>query len=99
MGLQIISLEEQQEEFATFEIGGTVFALHGVYEAKIRENNVAIHFVVKDIREEVTRLKSKGVEFTKEIHKMPWGAYQATFSDSDGNKMDITQHPEGGPIM
>jgi predicted enzyme related to lactoylglutathione lyase len=65
----------------------------------VKATSPSTFFVVEEIQKEVRRLKSKGVEFTKEIHKMPWGGYQATFSDSDGNKMNITQHPKGGPIM
>lgn len=99
LGLSMTSLDEPEEEFATFDIGGTVFALHGGYEGEAKEGNVAIHFVTKDIQQEVSGLKSRRVKFTKEIKKMPWGAYQATFADPDGNRMDLMQHPENGPIM
>jgi predicted enzyme related to lactoylglutathione lyase len=99
LGLKLTSQDEPHEEFATFDVGGTVFAIHGGYEGAAGEGNVALHFAVTDIKEEVERLKSKGVKFTKEVHKMPWGAYQATFVDPDGNEMDMMQHPAGGPIM
>ena len=100
LGLKETALKEPgEEEFTTFDVGGTVFALHGGYDGDIEEGNVAIHFVTNDIRKEVKRLKAIGVKFTKEIKKMHWGAYQATFVDPDGNEMDIMQHPKGGPIM
>ena len=99
LGLKLTSLNEPHEEFATFDIGGTVFALHGGYDGEVKEGNIAIHFVARDIRREVKRLKAKDVKFKKEIRKMPWGACQATFIDPDGNEMDLIQHPKGGPIM
>jgi len=99
LGLKLVSAEEPHDEFATFEIGGTVFALHGGYDGEIREGNIALHFVSSDIRNEVRRLKKKGVNFRKQIRKMPWGALQTTFVDPDGNEFDLIQHPKGGPIM
>ena len=99
LGLRLTSVEEPEEEFATFDIGGTVFALHGGYDGEIREGNIALHFVTMDIHNEVERLRAQGVSFTKPIKKMPWGAYQASFVDPEGNEFDLMQHPKGGPIM
>ena len=100
LGLKQTSQEEPEEKFATFDIGGTVFALHGGYDGEVmKEGNIALHFAVEDIKKEVEGLKANGVKFTKEIRKMPWGAYQATFRDPDGNEMDMMQHPKDGPIM
>ena len=100
LGLKLASSDDPHEEFATFDIGGTVFALHGGYDREIKgDGNIAIHFVTENLEEEVKRLKENGAKFTKEIRKMPWGAHQATFADPDGNEMDLMQHPEGGPIM
>lgn len=98
LGLKQTSSDEPHEEFATFQVGVTVFALHGGYDGET-EGNVALHFAVEDIETEVKRLQNAGVKFTKPIHRMPWGAYQATFLDPDGNEMDMMQHPKNGPIM
>lgn len=99
LGLKMTHIVEPHEDFATFDVGGTVFALHGGFKGKVGEGNVALHFVVKNINAEVKKLKMKGVKFTKRIKKMPWGAYQTSFLDPDGNEMDIIQHPKGGPVF
>jgi predicted enzyme related to lactoylglutathione lyase len=99
LGLRMMSGEETLEGFARFDVGGVVFALHGGYQGEVGEGNVALHFEVADIRSEVKRLKAKGVKFSGRIRKMPWGAYQASFVDPDGNEMDMIQHPAGGPVM
>jgi len=36
-------------------------------------------------------LKSKNVRFVKELHDEPWGGKQATFTDPDGNILEIVQ--------
>jgi predicted enzyme related to lactoylglutathione lyase len=99
LGLRRISGEEPEEEFARFDVGGVVFALHGGYEGEVEEGNIALHFAVVDIRSEVKRLKAKGVKFSRRMRKMPWGAYQTSFVDPDGNEIDMIQHPTGGPVM
>jgi len=35
--------------------------------------------------------KNKRVKFIKELHEEPWGGKQATFTDPDGNILEITQ--------
>jgi len=98
LGLKLESMDSPDEEFATFRIGDLVFAIHGGYKGK-RGGPINIHFVVEDIHSAVKKLRTRGVKFIGSIERMPWGAYQTTFVDPDGNQLDIMQHPESGPIM
>ena len=38
-----------------------------------------------------SELKSRNVKFVKELHDEPWGGRQATFTDPDGNILEIVQ--------
>jgi predicted enzyme related to lactoylglutathione lyase len=91
LGLKPISLDSPQREYAAFRVGDTVFALHGGYRGKVGEANIALHFAFKDLESEVKRLEANGVKFTRDIELMPWGEYQATFVDPDGNEIDMVQ--------
>ena len=49
------------------------------------ERKPSIVFECSDIQATFDVMKSKGVEFTQELQKMPWGTF-ATFRDTDGNE-------------
>jgi predicted enzyme related to lactoylglutathione lyase len=57
-----------------------------LYDAKI----AVIIFSVTNIEEEVDRLKSKGVVFTKEPTQTDWGT-EAVFDDTCGNLIQLLQ--------
>jgi predicted enzyme related to lactoylglutathione lyase len=52
----------------------------------------AITFNVTNMDEVVADLKAKGVTFTQEPDKQPWGTY-ATIKDSEGNSLLLVQPP------
>ncbi len=91
LGLKPISPDTPKRKYAAFSVGGTVFALHGGYSGKVGETNIALHFAFKDLKSQVKRFKANGVKFAREIELMPWGEYQATFVDPDGNEIDMVQ--------
>lgn len=61
------------------------------YQKALYDANIAvIIFSVENIEEEVDRLKSKGVVFTKEPTQTDWGI-EAVFDDTCGNLIQLLQ--------
>jgi predicted enzyme related to lactoylglutathione lyase len=54
---------------------------------------VMIHLTVDDIRAVHTRLARAGVVFTREPQREDWGGWVATFTDPDGNTLQLMQLP------
>jgi predicted enzyme related to lactoylglutathione lyase len=54
---------------------------------------VMIHLTVDDIRAVHTRLARAGVVFTREPEREDWGGWVATFTDPDGNTLQLMQLP------
>ncbi len=52
--------------------------------------NTGIAFYEKDAAKAAEKMKAKGVKFTKEVKKEPWGT-EGMFSDPDGNEYYIMQ--------
>ena len=51
----------------------------------------SVGFLVDDVERVYNELKQKKVKFIKELHEEPWGGRQATFTDPDGNMLEIVQ--------
>ncbi|MCK4313740.1 VOC family protein [Candidatus Bathyarchaeota archaeon] len=58
---------------------------------KISPASPSVEFLVDDVKKVCDKLKSKGVRSIKELHEEPWGGKQATFTNPDGNILEITQ--------
>jgi predicted enzyme related to lactoylglutathione lyase len=54
---------------------------------------VMIHLTVDDIRAVHMRLARAGVVFTREPEREDWGGWVATFTDPDGNTLQLMQLP------
>ena len=54
---------------------------------------VMIHLTVDDIRAVHARLIRAGVVFTREPEREDWGGWVATFTDPDGNTLQLMQLP------
>jgi predicted enzyme related to lactoylglutathione lyase len=52
-----------------------------------------VNFAVDDIHAAHARLAAAGVTFTREPGQEPWGGWVATFSDPDGNTLQLLQLP------
>lgn len=50
-----------------------------------------INFGVRDIHAAHRRLRAAGVEFLRPPQQEPWGGWIATFSDPDGNTLQLIQ--------
>jgi catechol 2,3-dioxygenase-like lactoylglutathione lyase family enzyme len=51
----------------------------------------SVEFLVDDIDKTYKELKTKGVNFIKELHNETWGGREAAFTDPDGNVLEIVQ--------
>jgi predicted enzyme related to lactoylglutathione lyase len=57
-------------------------------------NPTGVVFDTDDIYAFYERLKEKGVEFTQEPAKMPWGSIVANFLDPFNNELEVVQDPD-----
>jgi len=76
-------------QFARFAAGGVTFAVAGDpnagHEAPRADRLSGIGLCVRDVDAAYEDLKAKGVRFTMEPSKQPWGGYMAMFADPEGN--------------
>jgi len=92
---EVLGLETKYEfsSYVGFECGGVEIGLI----PKLREREQAaplspsVEFLVNDVEKFYKKLKNKNVKFVKELHEEPWGEKQATFTDPDGNILEIVQ--------
>jgi catechol 2,3-dioxygenase-like lactoylglutathione lyase family enzyme len=90
-----LGLERKYEfpSYAGLECGGVEIGLI----PKTKETQTAnmaspsVEFLVDDADKVCSGLKKKGVKFIKELHDEPCGGKQATFTDSDGNVLEVAQ--------
>ncbi|MEM3769785.1 MAG: VOC family protein [Candidatus Bathyarchaeia archaeon] len=92
---EILGLEKKYEysNYVGFECGGVEIGLIPKLrkEEHVAPTSPSVEFLVDDIEKFYNKLKSKNVKFVKELHEEPWGGKQATFTDPDGNILEIVQ--------
>ena len=71
------------DHWVTTWLKGSQWKLH-LCEGKLEPGNTGIGFYSKNVRGTVKALKEKGVKFSKDYTKTPWGEI-AMFDDPDGN--------------
>ncbi|MEM3788783.1 MAG: VOC family protein [Candidatus Bathyarchaeia archaeon] len=89
-----LGLEKKYEysSYVGFECGGVEIGLIPKLKKGERASlSPSVEFLVDDVEKFYNELKSKGVKFVKELHEEPWGGKQATFTDPDGNILEIVQ--------
>lgn len=90
-----LGLEKKYEytSYVGFECGGVEIGLipKASELEKLNSLSATVEFLVDDVERTYRELDAKGVKFTKELHDEPWGGRQATFTDPDGNILEITQ--------
>jgi len=92
---EVLGLEKKYEFSSDigFECGGVEIGLI----PKLREGehvaplSPSVEFLVDDVEKFYRKLNNKNVKFVKELHEEPWGGKQATFTDPDGNILEIVQ--------
>lgn len=92
---ETLGLEKKYEysSYVGFECGGVEIGLAPKLTEgqKVSPVSPSVEFLVDDVEKVYRELKNKGVKFVKELHEEPWGGKQATFTDPDGNILEITQ--------
>ena len=92
---EILGLEKKYEypSYVGFECGGVEIGLIPKLTERQRVSPLSpsVEFLADDVEKVYNELKNKGVEFIKELHYEPWGGRQATFTDPDGNILEIAQ--------
>ncbi|MEM3695243.1 MAG: VOC family protein [Candidatus Bathyarchaeia archaeon] len=92
---KILGLEKKYEysSYVGFECGGIEIGLIPKLEKgqKVGPSSPSVEFLVDNVEEVYETLKQRGVKFIKELHEEPWGGKQASFTDPDGNILEIVQ--------
>jgi catechol 2,3-dioxygenase-like lactoylglutathione lyase family enzyme len=92
---EVLGLEKKYEysSYVGFECGSVEIGLipKAKEEQKLSPLSPSVEFLVDDADKVYIELKSRGVKVIKELHDEPWGGREATFTDPDGNIMEIVQ--------
>ena len=92
---ETLGLEKKYEfsSYVGFECGGVEIGLIPKIgeNQKVGPSSPSVEFLVDDVEKTYNELKRRGVKFVKELHEEPWGGKQATFTDPDGNVLEIVQ--------
>jgi predicted enzyme related to lactoylglutathione lyase len=92
LGMRIVS---ESPNWCMLEIGGVRIGLEstdGKPVSQVRDAGATLTLKSTNIREDVERLKSKGVKFLSEIGDYEWGSV-VSFEDSEGNHLKLLQDP------
>ena len=83
----------QYSSYVGFECGGVEIGLIPKLAEgqKVNQPSASVEFLIDDVEKLCSELKGKGVRFVEELHEEPWGGKQATFTDPDGNTLQIVQ--------
>ncbi|MCS7125141.1 MAG: VOC family protein [Candidatus Bathyarchaeota archaeon] len=91
----IFGLEKKYEHgsYFGFECSGVEIGLIPKLKGgeRIAPISPSINFLGYDAEEFYNGLESKGVKFVEEMCEEPWGVKHATFTDLDGNLLEIVQ--------
>ena len=90
-----LGLEKKYEypSYVGFECGGVEIGLVPKLKEgeKVSHRSPSVEFLVDNVERLYAELKNKGVKIVKELYEEPWGGRQATFTDPDGNVLEIVQ--------
>lgn len=88
-----LEMKYEYPSYAGFECGGVEIGLTPRLEKGKRVGPLSppVVFLVDDAQKVCNKLKRKGVKFTEDLHEEQWGSRKATFTDPDGNILEIVQ--------
>jgi len=92
---ETLGLEKKYEfsSYVGFECGGVEIGL--IPKPKdahiVSAASPSVEFLVDNVDKARSELERKGVKFVKELHDETWGGRQATFTDPDGNILEVAQ--------
>ena len=81
---------------SAFSVGGATLIIDGHSETSgptKEPSRLLINFFVDDLAAEQARLEAQDVPFIRTAGKEPWGGTISTFTDPDGNYVQIGQAP------
>jgi predicted enzyme related to lactoylglutathione lyase len=87
-------------DFINFDWNGVRLSVgvHGRVHGAARDPlRVMVHLTVSDIHAVHARLVHAGVIFTRPPEREDWGGWVATFTDPDGNTLQLMQLPTSRP--
>lgn len=85
--------------YCVFQSGGTELVVESVPHDAPDEEQVLVgrftglSFTVADIRSTCDQLRARGVAFSGQPERQPWGGTLATFCDPSGNELQIVEQP------
>jgi predicted enzyme related to lactoylglutathione lyase len=93
LGLKELDYNEEQQ-YAMYKLpGGTLLGIHkqGKGEPGREAGTVSgVYFKVADVRKAAASIAKKGGKVTDKPVKKPWGDWNATIADPDGNEFCIS---------
>lgn len=81
---------DPKEHWVTTGTKGAEHRLHLCEHKPLEPGNTGISFLCDDVEKTHNELKARGVKFTKDPQKEPWGTY-AMLADSEGNEFWLIQ--------
>ena len=92
-----LPLHSRHDDFVAFQVGDNLrfnIGLHGEIAGATKDPyRVMCHLGVVDIHAEYQRLQQAGVEFIRPPEQEHWGGWIATFTDPDGNILQMLELP------
>ena len=92
---EILGLEKKYKyaSYVGFECGGVEIGLIPKPKEEQKSNllSPSVELLVDNVDKVYDELKRKRVKVIKELHDEPWGGREATFTDPDGNILEIVQ--------
>jgi len=90
-----LGLDKKYEysNYVGFDCGGVEIGLipKPKEEQKVNLTSPSVEFLVENVDNVYNALRNKGAKFIEHLHDEPWGGRQATFTDPDGNVLEIVQ--------
>ena len=92
LGLVPRGLHDDPWCLMTFPESGTSIALDGTNPAVPGKSNIIPTILAQDLRNTVATLRSRGVEFSREIEESDEGYRMASFRDLEGNLINLYEN-------
>jgi len=86
--------------FIAFQLGDTRLSLgqHSQVTGQAKDPyRIMVNLATQDIHQAYEELSAKGVPFVRPPEREHWGGWVSTFTDPDGNILQLLQQPETGP--
>ena len=85
--------QQHGDNWAEFDVGGQLFAVHGAVEGHpVSPGGATAVFTVQDLDEAMRALKDRGVEFDPHIGDVPGYGRYAVCRDPDGNTLQLFEY-------